>query len=100
MDIEEVAEKLTAEYAIKADASTIKTLRKARKKKSNGIAEGTVVKWKSSIYTYAAVYASGRWWITGSGRWYGGNEFEDSEFKEDILAKADAAWVVSGWAEL
>jgi hypothetical protein len=76
---------------------TIRTLSKIRK--TGRIAEGTVVKWKSSIYNYAAVYAGGKWWITGTGRWYGGNVFTTDQFKE-ILKTAETASIATEWADL
>lgn len=74
-----------------------KTLAKARKMK---VAEGTVVKWKSNIYTYAGVYAAGTWWITGTGRFYGKNYFTDEEFINNVLMKADSVEIATTWDEV
>lgn len=74
-----------------------KTLAKARKTK---VAEGTVVRWKSNIYTYAGVYAAGTWWITGTGRFYGKNCFTDEEFVDKVLAKAEIVEIATTWDEV
>lgn len=80
-------------------ADVIKTLKKALKKHPV-IAPGSVVVWKSSIYTYAAVYTGGKWWITGTGRWYGGNVFDTQEFVDKVLADARSVKVATAWEEL
>ena len=47
---------------------------------------GAVLVWTSnSRFTYAAVYAAGRWFTTGQGGWYGKNVFEPHEFIDVML---------------
>jgi hypothetical protein len=36
-------------------------------------------------FTYAAVYADNRWFITGRGGFYGGNEFSHNDFVYHVL---------------
>ena len=74
----------------------IKSIKKVR---AFSVEEGTVVKWKSGVYNYAAIYAGGKWWITGTGRWYGGNVFDTAEFM-DVLAAASSVEVATTWTEV
>jgi hypothetical protein len=51
---------------------------------------GAVVVWTSNHrYTYAAVHAAGRWFITGRGDYYKGNEFTHDEFVYQVLGHHD-----------
>jgi len=51
---------------------------------------GAVVVWTSNHrYTYAAVHAAGRWFITGRGDYYKGNEFTHDEFVMQVLGHHD-----------
>lgn len=77
---------------------TIKTLNKIRK--TGRIAERTVVRWKSSIYNYAAIYTGGKWWITGTGRWYGGNVVFTAEQFTEIIKTAEKVEIATSWADI
>lgn len=79
----------------------LEKFKKAVKKVRAGkVADGTVVKWKSSIYTYAAVFAGGNWWITGTGRFYGSNVFDSTTFINDVLAGAERVEIAVEWEEV
>ena len=78
----------------------IKALKKAIKvAKGAQVDHGTVIRWRSGIYTYAAVYIAqmNSWFITGQGRYYGGNVIGNTEFVDEVLAKADAIEVATEW---
>lgn len=64
--------------------------------------DGTVIRFRSSNdrYTYAAIYAGGRFWITGTGTWYGGNVFDYEEFVERVLGTASKIEVATAFEEL
>lgn len=72
-------------------------LRKLLKKKKARIPEGTVVRFKSSIYTYAAVWAGGFWWLTGTGYYFGGNKFAPKEFYAILERFASEIEIASAW---
>lgn len=57
----------------------------------------TVIRFTSGNYTYAAVYTGGKWWITGTGRWYGRNVFDHEEFVRDVLGAAGKVQVATRW---
>lgn len=65
--------------------------------------EGTVVRWKSGgRYTYAALKAGGRWWITGTANYYGGRVF-DYDGLLDILGRSDVSDIsaaLNNWESL
>lgn len=45
-----------------------------------------VLLWTSNHrYTYAAIFADGRWFITGKGDWYSKNVFDPEEFIDVLL---------------
>lgn len=71
-----------------------------KKVKAKAVAEGTVVRWKSSIYSYAAIYAGGKWWITGAGKYYGDNVFDNDEFVNDVLKDATSIEVATEFEEI
>lgn len=78
--------------------ATIKTLAKARK--ANRIQVGTVLRFTSGGYTYAAVYVGGKWWITGTGRFFGKNVFMPDEFITQVLQKVTSVEVATEWADV
>lgn len=78
---------------------SLEALREARKGRFV-VTEGTVIRFKSSIYTYAAVFAGSRWWITGSGRFYGRNVFTNKEFLDEVLAEASEVLMASQWENI
>lgn len=51
---------------------------------------GAIVVWTSNHrFTYAAVHAAGKWFITGRGDYYGGNEFTHQQFVYQVLGHHD-----------
>lgn len=63
--------------------------------------DGTTLRWRSADrYSYAALKAGGRWWITGGGSFYGGNVFTYARLidilrREDVSAiEAATEWTV------
>lgn len=63
------------------------------------VSEGSVIRFVSGgRYTYAAVYVGGKWWLTGTGKWYGGNVFDYEEFFTDVLACATDIQVATDWS--
>jgi hypothetical protein len=49
-----------------------------------------VVVWTSNLkFTYAAIYANHKWFITGTGKFYGGNEFSHEDFVYKVLGDAE-----------
>lgn len=51
---------------------------------------GCIVVWTSNHrFTYAAVHAAGKWFITGRGDYYGGNEFTHQQFVYQVLGHSD-----------
>ena len=58
---------------------------------------GTVVRWKSGGFNYAAIWAGSRWWITGAGRFYGKTTFTNSEFLKEVVETADDFEVATEW---
>lgn len=68
---------------------SVSKLREAIGEKDDDFAEGEVIRWTSGgRFTYAAVKAGGRWWISGNGTWYGGHVF-DFEALVKILGRSD-----------
>lgn len=52
--------------------------------------DACVVVWTSQYrYTYAAIWANQKWFITGAGRFYGSNEFTHDEFVYRVLANPE-----------
>lgn len=50
--------------------------------------------WRSKgRFTYAAIFAAGKWYITGDGGWYGGNVFEDDDFVVDVLCHPEVTHI-------
>lgn len=68
---------------------------KRRLKKKATVADGTVVRFQSGAYTYAALFVAGYWWLTGTGRQYGAR-VTDEEFT-NILASCTSAAVAGAW---
>lgn len=68
-----------------------KRLKKKKDKGRKPFADGTVVAWVGGgLYKYAAIFAGGRWYITGGARFYGGKpSYSDEEFM-NILGRPDA----------
>ena len=64
-------------------------------------AEGDVVRWIGGGYRYAAIKAGGRWWITGTGNWYGTHVF-DYEGLIKALNRSDVTGVAvaTTWREI
>ena len=71
---------------------TIKVLRKSYR-----IADLTVVRFKSGIYNYAAIFDGGKWRITGTGARYGTNVFTTKAFLENVLGGASEVYVATDW---
>lgn len=66
------------------------------------VEDGTVVRWLSKDrYAYVAIKAKGRWFITGKGEWYGGNDFDHDQFLS-LLRRPENSdiMVVHEWCEL
>lgn len=77
--------------ALKEDLGTVNK----RKMKS-----GMVLRYKSGQFTYAAVYVSGKFFITGTGGWYGRNVFDYDEFVTDVLGAADKVQIAIEFEDL
>jgi hypothetical protein len=86
----------------------VKTIRK-NLNKTKRVAEGTIIKWDSRsekagrwggrVFTYVAIYAAGRWFITGDGLFYGKNVFTYDEFFRTVLNRDEVEniAVASDW---
>lgn len=61
---------------------------------------GLVIRFESNGYVYAAVHVSGRWYITGTGSWWGTNVFTHNDFIEKVVQSADKIEVATEWEEL
>jgi hypothetical protein len=62
-----------------------------------------VVVWKSNgRYTYAAIYANGKWYITGAGVFYGQNEFLHHEFVYEVLGNKEVTelWLTDRFTQV
>lgn len=58
----------------------VKMLKKEVNREAN-IPEETVIKFISGdLYSYAAIWVAGYWWITGTANYFGKNKFEHQEF--------------------
>ena len=68
--------------------------------KRRRVKDGTVIRFVMlDKYTYAAVYVAGKWYITGTGKWWGTNIFEHDDFVKAIGA-ATKMEVATEWEEL
>ena len=72
---------MASKYASSLEALAEDVGRSNRRK----MKDGTVIRFTSGRYTYAAIYTGGRFWITGTGAWYGGNVFDYDDFVERVL---------------
>lgn len=63
----------------------------------------TLVVWVSNNrFTYAAINARDTWYITGSGVFYGKNEFNHDEFVRDVLGHSEVTsiWVSNRFKQI
>lgn len=63
---------------------------------------GTILRFKSGVYTYAAIFIKevDQWFVSGEGRYWGRNVFEYDYFKDQVLAKAHSIEVATSFEEV
>lgn len=87
-------------YAVKRAADSLREDLGASVK--DKFADGTVIRYKAADrFTYALLKTGGKWWITGSGAWYGKRTFDYDEVVE-ILGRSDVTdiRVATAWTEI
>lgn len=81
------------------DEKELASVRKAFGK-LNKIPNGLVIKFVSGVYTYAAIYVGGRWYITGTGRWWGTNVFDHEDFIKRVIESSEKIEIATQWEAL
>ena len=78
---------------------TLANLRQSLVEHRPKFADFTTLRFVFGGYTYGALYAASKWYITGTGGVFGGNVFQNKRFLE-IIAQAEKVEMATSWEEV